>query len=312
VNADNEHPVVTRALDAVARTRVRGMHVLGHFVGVDGRPCPVGSARLTLDVSPDERGGRHGVPTLALCSFTDLALMSSIRSHVAAGARLGTVSLSIQHRRVTTGGRVVAEAVSEGVQDGFGTARAVCMMGDEVIAQAQASAVALPPPPGRTPQLLPWELDCLPEIPQLRAADLQDVEKLFVDNVRRAQARADAGGTLVEDELLHFAWAPAADDAAQGELVIGPELGNRVGHLQGGALYAAAARAAGQALGVTGWELVEGSYQFLRPGEGQLLVARSRVLRRGRAFAFVESSLEVGGIQIGAGLYTFRRSSAAA
>jgi acyl-coenzyme A thioesterase PaaI-like protein len=135
---------------------------------------------------------------------------------------------------------------------------------------------------------------------------LEPHEAQFLANVQAAHARAAAAGTAVEDELVHLAWQRSEPGRARGGLTIGPELGNRVGHLQGGALYSVAARAAGHALAEARWQLAEGSYQFLRPGEGRVLDAEATVLRGGRATAFVQARLAVDGKAVGAGLFTFR------
>src|SRR5262249_21953832 len=145
---------------------------------------------------------------------------------------------------------------------------------------------------------------------------LEPDEAQFLANVRQAQRRAETAGTSVEDELIDFAWrqpdAGSADGGpdAVGQLTIGPELGNRVGHLQGGALYAPAARAAHHGLGEDGWRLAAGTYQFLRPGEGELLIARATILRRGRAVAFARTQLDVDRTTIGSGQYVFRPAAA--
>ncbi len=154
--------------------------------------------------------------------------------------------------------------------------------------------------------MLPWEFNTLPEVPALTMADLKPNEVQFLANVQAANARAAVAGTSVEDELLHFVWHPAGPDTSWGELTIGPELSNRVGHVQGGALYAIAARAGGHALGNGRWDLAEGSYQFLRPAEGRSLTARAAVLRRGRSLAFVQVHIDVDEAAVGAGLFAFR------
>jgi acyl-coenzyme A thioesterase PaaI-like protein len=302
-----EHLIEDRALQAIAMTRTRGMHPLGHFVGISGRPSPTGTVRLTLSAMQDSEGGQAGaVPLLAFCVFADLVVGSAIRSHIGPGARLGTVMLSLQHRRVNVHGDVRGSGYAPPPQNAYGTAHAVCTIGDEVVGHAQASAAALPAPPGRTPPLLPWERDVLPEVPELTRADLRPDEAQFLTNVQAASARAAVSGSSVQDELLDFVWEPEAPDGDCGVLTIGPELSNRVGHIQGGVLYAAGARAAGRTLGEGRWELAEGSYQFHRPAEGRSLAARTTVLRRGRSTAFVQVHLSVDTVSVGTGLFVFR------
>jgi acyl-coenzyme A thioesterase PaaI-like protein len=295
---------VRRAIQAAAKTRVQGMHLLGHFIGMTGRPAPLGTARLTIW----EPVGDVPVPLLSYCPFVDMTLMSAIRSHFGAGRRLGTVTLSVQHPTQPVRGAVIGVAQASAPVGPHGSASGEFLVGGEVIGRAVASANAIDPPPGRVPALLPWEREPLPSPAELTRAELDAFELQFVAAVEQAVERALVNGTSVEDELIDFAWEPSAVGIAVGELAIGSQLANRVRQLQGGAVYAAGARAALQAVG-QGWALSDGHYQFLRPGEGERLRAEARVLRTGRAVAYTETKLSVDGVLVGAGLYTFRPSA---
>ena len=121
-----------------------------------------------------------------------------------------------------------------------------------------------------------------------------------------AGERAARRGTAISDELLPFGWESPAEGRTSGTLRIGPELANRVGHVQGGALYGAAALAATRALDLPEARLLDGHYQFLRPADGTVLVAQAAVLRRGRRAAFVEARLQVENKLVGSGLFGFR------
>ena len=111
--------------------------------------------------------------------------------------------------------------------------------------------------------------------------------------------------TAVSDELLNFEWQTEPGHA-RGTLNVGPELGNRVGHVQGGALFGAAAAAAEQAVGVPEARLLDGHYQFLRPADGQTLAASGELLRRGRRGAYAQARLSMEGRLVGIGLFGFR------
>ena len=298
-------PATERALLAAGRTRALGMHFLGHFLGISGRPTPVGTARLTLD-RPVLDCQPPAVPVLSYCALADLVLGSAIRSHFGAGARLGTVTLAIQHPTAPVQGPLVGEGRALEPRASHSVAQASIATGDRVVGHAQGWFSALPPPGGRKPRPLPWEVEELPPVPTLAPADLDEAEARALAAVQAAERRARASGTAVEDELLHFTWHPSDPHTAHGELTVGPELGNRVGHLQGGALYAAGARAAFQALGGHGWILADGYYQFLRPGDGLQLAVRAEVLRRGRSAAFAQAHLAVDGVPVGVGLYAFQ------
>src|SRR5262249_35144767 len=135
--------------------------------------------------------------------------------------------------------------------------------------------------------------------------DLDASEAAAVASARAAGQRAQEHGTSISEELLHFRWQPTEPGCAEGELTNGPELANRVGHIQGGALYGAAAIVAAEALGVPLARLVDGHYQFLRVADGALLHGRATVLRRGRLASFVEAHLSVDGKAVGYGLFSF-------
>lgn len=292
-----------RALDAVSRTRVHGMHLLGHFAGIEGEPSPAASSRLTL------RPRGEAAPSLvAYCAFADLVLGSAIRSLVGAGARLGTVTLDLQHRSPSATGLIVGMGVAAPPRANFGTSRATYYCGDDVVGFGQASAMALPAPPGREPQLLPWERTSLAPVVAVRPADLDAKEARFVGDVQAAARRAQENGKPVEDEFLSFQWERAAAGEARGSAGIGPAIGNRVGHVQGGVLYAAGAIGSSQALGGPEWEVAGGSYQFLRPAEGSVLTVGARSERVGTSLAFTSARVAVDGRVVGRGSYTFRRS----
>jgi acyl-coenzyme A thioesterase PaaI-like protein len=291
-----------RAIDAVSRTRAHGMHLLGHFAGIEGEAAPGGSARLSLRAR-----GEPATSLVAYCAFADLVLGSAIRSVVGAGARLGTVTLNLQHRLPSASGVIIGSGVAAPPQEGFGTAHATYCCGDDVVGFGQASAMALPAPPGREPPLLPWERQALAPLAPA-AADLDQREAAFVADVEAAAHRARNNGTTIEDEFLSFRWESALAGEARGSAAIGPTISNRVGHVQGGVLYAAGAFGSAEALGASAWEIAGGTYQFLRPAEGLSLTVAARTERVGRSLAFTSARLDVDGLVVGLGSYTFRRT----
>jgi len=299
-------PILDRALLAVGRTRTLGLHFYGNFIGMGGRPAPLGSTRLSVDGEPPGIGA-PGVSAVALATLADLAIGSAIRSHVGVGARMATATLSIQHPIAPVMGPVLGlgEAVPvDGAQKG---GRCSLLGPDGVaVGYAQGWFAPLPPPSGWVPNPLPWEQEALPPVPVPMPDDLDAREAAAVAAARAAGARAGERGTSISEELLHFRWHPTEAGHARGVLTNGPELANRVGHIQGGALYGAAALVAAQALGVPLSLLVDGHYQFLRIADGALLHGEATVLRRGRLASFVEARLSVDNKTVGVGMFTFR------
>jgi acyl-coenzyme A thioesterase PaaI-like protein len=308
--AASADPVFERALLAVGRTRALGLHFYGNFVGIGGGPAPLGTSRLSVDGEPPGIGA-PGVSAVALATVADLAIGSAIRSHLEIGARMATATLSIQHPSEPVSGPVVGLGEAEAATGEQQCGRCVLVGPDgRPIGYAQGWFAPLPPPPGWVQRPLPWEYDELPTISVPTLAELDESEAAAVASARAAGDRATRRGTSISEELLHFRWHPVPDGSASGELANGPELANRVGHIQGGALYGAAAIVAAQALGAPLSMLVDGHYQFLRIADGALLHGEATVLRRGRLAAFVEAKLSVDGKLVGVGLFSFRGEDA--
>jgi acyl-coenzyme A thioesterase PaaI-like protein len=304
--SDPHDPVLERALLAIGRTRALGLHFYGNFVGIGGGPAPRGTARLTIDGEPPGVGA-PGVSAVALATVADLAVGSAIRSHFAVGARMATATLSIQHPIAPVMGPITGRGDAEEATAEQCSGRCVLTGPDgRAVGYAQGWFAALPPPPGWVQRPLPWEWDVLPTIEVPTLSQLDESEAVAVTAARAAGQRASQRGTSISEELLHFRWRPTDDGHAAGVLTNGPELANRVGHIQGGALYGAAAIVAAQALGAPLTHLVDGHYQFLRIADGALLHGEASVLRRGRLASFVEAHLSVDGKPVGYGLFSFR------
>jgi acyl-coenzyme A thioesterase PaaI-like protein len=299
-------PVLERALLAVGRTRALGLHFYGNFVGIGGSPGGLGASRLSTDGEPPGVGA-PGVSAVALATVADLAVGSAIRSHLEIGARMATATLSIQHPTHPVDGPVLGLGDAEAAAGEQQSGRAVLVdPRGRPVGYAQGWFAALPPPPGWVQRPLPWEYEEPPPVSVPTMDDLDEAEAAAVAAALAAGERTRERGTSISEELLNFQWDAADEGRASGVLKNGPELANRVGHIQGGALYGAAAIVAARALGVPLTHLVDGHYQFLRIADGALLNGEATVLRRGRLASFVEAQLSVDGKAVGYGLFSFR------
>jgi acyl-coenzyme A thioesterase PaaI-like protein len=297
--------IAERALRAIALNRQPGLHFFGYFLGLAGdRPA---SGKSTLRLAAPPAIGSSASSAVALATLIDLTLGASIRSWYQPGARLATVTLSIHHPFGLVEGPVEARATSSLTADDHGVAQAqVLEAGGKVVAEAEGWFAVLPAPPGRDLGLLPWEEDVPRDPAPLTLEELTEVEAGVLNAALAAAERAERLRTRVAQELLAFRWEARPEGEAHGVLSLGPELGNRVGVMQGGAVYGAAALAAEKALEGSGFVLADGHYQFLRPADGPELTARAQVTRRGRAVAFVDVTLSVGETLVGRGLFGFR------
>jgi acyl-coenzyme A thioesterase PaaI-like protein len=285
------------------------MHYYGHLLGVAGHRPDGGRPRPHLYPAPAVTPGI--VPPVALAAIADLAIGSAVRTALGAGRRLGTVSLTLHHIGSSARAPVDAEPTLLWADPDTGDGVARCDLRDargELVGAAQGWFLALPVPDGRQLPLLPWEREPepAPRIDALAEGDLDERERAAVAATLRAHERARERGTSIAEELTSPAWAETTDeDTALGTLDVGPEVTNRVGHVQGGALYGIALAAAARAVG-PGMEVAEGHYQFVRPADGERIVVDGAVLRRGRSAAFAEATLTVEGRRVGAARFAFR------
>jgi acyl-coenzyme A thioesterase PaaI-like protein len=294
------------AVGAVARTRALGMHFYGHVLGVT--TAPEGPPRPHLSPHPAVTPGV--VPPVSLAAVADLAMGSAVRAALGPGRRLGTVSMTLHHTHPGVTAPVATDAGVVWLAPDQSQAVTRCDLTDgagRLVGVAQGWFMALPAPDGVRLRLLPWERDGAPHIGSLSTDDLDPGERDAVAATVEAGRRAAARGTSVSEELTEPTWTDAAPDAAHGTLALGPAITNRVGHVQGGALYGIALAAARQAAG-PGLEVAEGSVRFLRPGDGEVLTAEATVSRRGRAAVFAEACLTVDGRTVVTGSFAFRPS----
>ena len=80
-------------------------------------------------------------------------------------------------------------------------------------------------------------------------------------------------------------------------MVIGPHVGNRVGHVQGGILLGIAAATACD-LAPDTMNLSNVSAWYISPGRGKSLTVRSRVMHAGRTIAAIRTQVRTGQRQL--------------
>lgn len=291
-------PLHPAALAAVARTRARGLHFWGRMLGIDTVMSPDGTPML--------RAAGECDPT-TVATLTDVCLGQAIRTELGNELRLATTSLTLQHVAdpvgpVTCGSRVVwmhpdqhralAQAYAEDAEGAL-------------VATARAWFSVLPLPAGTTIVPMPWEREPEPgELPRLVPADLTPDELASARAATAALQRRTGSGRPLAEELLGATWRHDGENRLVGTAALGPHLGNRIGMLQGGALYGLAATAA-QRLAGPDLVLAEGSLQYLRPGQVGDLVVTATMTRRGRTAAFVDILVEIDGREVATGHHTF-------
>ena len=299
-------PLLARALTAVGRTRALGLHFYGHFIGIGGKQAVDGRSEATIEGEPNGTA-ETGASPVALATVADLAIGAAIRSHLKMGCRLGTVTLTLQHAVGAVDGPIVARGEAQPCEGEMKPGRCVLLSADgRLVGTAQGWFAALPPPPG-VALPAPGSATRCRRSRSRRRAELDEQEHAAVSAARAAGQRARRRRTTISEEAAPLRLAPLDGGGLHlGRACHRAGLANRVGHIQGGALYGGAALVATKALGVPSSALIEGHYQFIRPADGAILHGEATVLRRGRLGAFVESRLAVDGKLVGAGLFSFR------
>lgn len=290
---DLANPLTQRALRAVARQRLMGLHFIGHFIGVEGlSDCEDGASQLRLP--PWELDAARSLSDLELGVLVDVAMGHAVRRSLSQGMRLATTSLVI-HRAPRPVQRPVVATPRVQWLDAAGGAVAVRFEVTDsagVVAACGSGAFALlPAPSGRNVAPMDWSL--VDGVADVDPDTLDPQEKAAVE---AAQAAGAVSGATVLNGLVGVQWEKVGDGTVQGVMSVGPQHENRVGHLQGGVAYAVGAWAAQNVVGGRR-SVLDGHVSYLRPtGHGPLLIT-ARTVRSGARLAFVRVSLVSAGKQ---------------
>lgn len=305
-----------RVLAALERTRAVGLHFLGHYLSV----CAVddGQGGIRLRVVPprvsEVEDGR--ADSMELAVLTDLASGSAIRTVFGQEVRLSTTHIALEHLRTPAPGALEARSrVTWSCTDTM-EANAQCDVMDSsnrLVATSFAGFAALPPPPGRRLRPIQWhspggDVEARPDAgDRLTEIGLDDPEQLTLAALRAARELAGSEGVSVTTALVMPSKPPPPGNHVSYVLPDLSALTNRSGHMQGGALYAAAATAAAIALG-SDWRVSGGAVQFVRPVETSSIEVVARIIRRGGRIAFSEVEVRSAGRVAMAGRFTHRRN----
>lgn len=270
-----------RVLRGIALNRAPGLHFPGNFLDISFDQVARERARLSIDPGPWCVRANGEIDLAALALLADFALAAPIRANLSRETRLATVSFHLQFTGALARGRLRAQGEFRGfLRKGAGRLgmSRVSVSGKEgIVCFGTGTFMALEPPKGIALHPVPRRNKQAREPAKLAEKDLSAQEMQIL---ARADAALSASGSFIE----RF-WG-----ASRGALRNGLHAGNRVGHAQGGILFAMAAGTAAAELG-RGWGLSSISASYLSPGEGRVLRARSRVIHRGGLTAVVRTAI---------------------
>ncbi len=253
------------------------------------------TADRLVETMPDGEHCRASDGTVALTAFSvllDTALATAPRLVIKRGVRQATVHLHAQFTGQPLRGRLRANTRLEGFSKGGAVREALSTAlihaGGRLACRATGSFVVLPPPPGIKLAPLPWERGKDAPKGRLTEDQLDARERAVLQACDLAIERADRQHTFIE--RFWNALPRAAGDGAHCQVAIGPQHGNRVGHVQGGLLLGLAAATA-QAAAPRHPRLSAISAWFISPGQGDSLAISSQPFHRGRSFTGIRTEI---------------------
>lgn len=281
-----------QVLLALAGNRIPGFHYPGHLLGCHWPRIGDHDLEAAMPDRPEGRNVDGSVNIAAFCVLLDIALATSSRLKIERGARQATVHLHAQFTGAPLRGELTARASMGGYTSNAAVRQSLTSgtvyAGGVPVCQASGTFIGLPPPPGVSLAPLPWQRESGVAAAPLKPGELQPDERIVLRACNAALRRADDRHAFIE----HF-WGAipvATAGGARCTIKIGPQHGNRVGHVQGGlslGLAAITARAAvpqhPQLSAIAAW--------YISPGQGRALKIQSRRLHEGRSFAAVRTEI---------------------
>ena len=291
-----DEAIRAHVLRAIAANRTPGLHFPGHFLGVEWREVAGGKARTALATGPHCRDADGAINIVALGIFTDNVLAAPSRTGAAPGARLATIHMQVQFTGAPVTGNLTAESRLLGRSEGAALQRslsaATIFANGKPVCHGSGEFALLDPPPGVVLGPLPWERTDTPPAVPIGTADLEPHERTILKACDKALAKASPEAAFIQ----HF-WGGIPHRTAQGasnRVAIGPHIGNRVGHVQGGILLGLAATSACAAAPAE-MMLSNVSAWYISPGRGNALKVRSRLVHAGRTIAVVRTEIKTAG-----------------
>ena len=301
---DNATLIRRAVLHGLARDRTPGWSFTGHFQHLQWPVIGTGSMTVTMPVAPHCEDARGQIDLTALLVLFDAALASPVRLSVTPGSRLATTHINVQFNGAAAArdARVEAQSLSATQAGAMRQllAHGSLFSGDKMVLTGNGAFVQIAPPADvREMAPLPWQRQSHVDPPPLTPDQLDEREAAVLAACDAALAAcagpgagADNGRAGSASFLQHF-WGILPIRTAEGaECLVktGPQLANRVGHVQGGISMGLAAHTAMCAVpdhpvlsNLSAW--------FTGPGRGPALLARSWPVHQGRNFAVVRTEV---------------------
>ena len=303
-------------LQGLALDRTPGWSFTGHFQNLQWPVIGADSMTVTLPVGPHIEDADGNLHLTALLVLFDAALASPTRQRVQSGTRLATTHINVQFTGVRAAGDARVEARNVGAAQAGALpqllAHGTLLCGGGIVMSGNGAFVQIAPPPGvREMAPLPWQRSGAADPPPLAVEqlDARELEVLAACDAALAACGARASSATQYSitphsgrlSFLDHFWGIKPERTADGVQCVaqcvaqcvvktGPQMANRVGHVQGGILMGMAAATARCAVpnhpvlsNLSAW--------FTAPGRGETLLVKSWPVHRGRNFAVVRTEI---------------------
>jgi acyl-coenzyme A thioesterase PaaI-like protein len=277
-----------RALVALALNRTPGFHFPGNFLGVMFDEKTPQRVRVSLNPGVFCEDPNGHVNSGAIALLADIALASVVRANLNPAQRLATVSLQLQFTGHPCVGRLLASSDFGGFLLGTaghqGQSRVTVTANDRAVLSGHGSFMVLNPPLGVTMHA-PQSADHAIAVPPPEF-DLSRSERSILTRIDEILAQP-----APQRSFIQRLWGLDPQPTVNGARAVvenGPQIGNRVGHVQGGLQVGFAMDTASAALPAD-WMATGVSACFISPGEGKRLRVVSSIVHRGRQTAVVRT-----------------------
>lgn len=281
-------------LRALALNRTPGYHFTGHFLRVSHDHVSIEAARTSMKVGAHCAEANGSINHGALAVFADLSMAANVRAGHDLATRLAMVSMSMNFTGAAITGRIEATTSLQGYLVGTSGRQAgtvfTIQSNEQPVCFGNGAFMVLDPPRGQTLRAGQLRREEDADVAPLQEGELEGDEREILQRADEALAAQDGGA------FIRRFWgidAEAQEDGATGRLKNGPQVSNRVGHVQGGVTMGLGLATAEAALPAE-WMTSAVSAWLIAPCEGSLIESRSELVHRGKLVSVVRTAI-VGG-----------------
>jgi acyl-coenzyme A thioesterase PaaI-like protein len=286
--------ILKEVMQGIALNRVPGYHFTGNFFGTTFDKVDADDTLVNMTPGPHSITVDGGLSLGGIALLADIAMATTIRAGRDPAQRLVTARMHLEFTGAVAASTVVAASRYRGrFASGVGQqhlSEISISQGNELICYGSGAFLAVPVPPGM-PALAPFPLrrtdDALSR--SLHYVELTDDERKIYDRAEGLLKNHDCKAGDFVHAFLGFTAEPVSS-GARAELLNGPHVANRVGHLQGGLQIALAGLTANAAVAGR-WKLHSITGTFIRPGISDRFVADSTIVHEGRLTAVIRTRI---------------------